>query len=116
MPHRCGLRIVANSPRHARPDVRRPRARPGDGGYAGEAAGHPGQREGDDDPEAAPPLDEVAEQRPGRTAGEAAEFDCRIPHRFGAAGRGPVDVLSLFGKSGERIHLRTGGGGGGRRT
>ncbi|AKH82171.1 XRE family transcriptional regulator [Streptomyces sp. CNQ-509] len=47
------------------------------------------------------------------TAGEAAEFDCRIPHWFGAAGRGPVDVLSLFGKSGERIHLRTGGG---RRT
>ncbi|WP_033295450.1 helix-turn-helix domain-containing protein [Amycolatopsis jejuensis] len=39
-------------------------------------------------------------------AGEAAEFDCRIPHWFGAAGRGSVEVLSLFGKSGERIHLR----------
>ncbi|WP_063039034.1 helix-turn-helix domain-containing protein [Nocardia grenadensis] len=40
-------------------------------------------------------------------AGEAAEFDCRIPHWFGAAGRGNVEVLSLFGKQGERIHLRT---------
>ncbi|WP_340560397.1 helix-turn-helix domain-containing protein [Streptomyces sp. GSL17-111] len=40
-------------------------------------------------------------------AGEAAEFDCRIPHWFGAAARGSVEVLSLFGKQGERIHLRT---------
>ncbi|MBO8195270.1 helix-turn-helix domain-containing protein [Streptomyces oryzae] len=40
-------------------------------------------------------------------AGEAAEFDCQIPHWFGAAGRGSVEVLSLFGKQGERIHLRT---------
>lgn len=40
-------------------------------------------------------------------AGEAAEFDCQVPHWFGAAGRGSVDVLSLFGKQGERIHLRT---------
>ncbi|GCE01965.1 helix-turn-helix domain-containing protein [Embleya hyalina] len=39
-------------------------------------------------------------------AGEAAEFDCRIPHWFGAAGRGGVELLSLFGKQGERIHLR----------
>ncbi|MCP2170376.1 helix-turn-helix domain-containing protein [Goodfellowiella coeruleoviolacea] len=40
-------------------------------------------------------------------AGEAAEFDCQIPHWFGATGRGSVEVLSLFGKQGERIHLRT---------
>ncbi|MGW6318072.1 helix-turn-helix domain-containing protein [Streptomyces sp. NPDC055099] len=40
-------------------------------------------------------------------AGEAAEFDCRIPHWFGAAGRGSVEVLSLFGKQGERIHFHT---------
>lgn len=40
-------------------------------------------------------------------AGEAAEFDCQIPHWFGAAARGRVEVLSLFGKQGERIHLRT---------
>jgi transcriptional regulator with XRE-family HTH domain len=49
-------------------------------------------------------------------AGEAAEFDCRIPHWFGAAGRGSVEVLSLFGKSGERIHLRTNRPRPGRRT
>jgi transcriptional regulator with XRE-family HTH domain len=40
------------------------------------------------------------------TAGEAAEFDCQTPHWFGAH-RGSVEVLSLFGKQGERIHLRT---------
>ncbi|MBF6436542.1 helix-turn-helix domain-containing protein [Nocardia cyriacigeorgica] len=41
------------------------------------------------------------------SAGEAAEFDCRIPHWFGATGRGSVEVLSLFGPQGERIHVRT---------
>lgn len=38
--------------------------------------------------------------------GEAAEFDTRVPHWFGAAGAEPVEVLSLFGKQGERAHLR----------
>lgn len=38
--------------------------------------------------------------------GEVAEFDCHTPHWFGAAGRGPTEVLSLFGKQGERIHIR----------
>ncbi|WET78678.1 XRE family transcriptional regulator [Amycolatopsis sp. QT-25] len=38
--------------------------------------------------------------------GEAAEFDCRTPHWFGAAGRGRVEVLSLFGEQGERVHVR----------
>ncbi|WP_181770450.1 helix-turn-helix domain-containing protein [Amycolatopsis pittospori] len=38
--------------------------------------------------------------------GEAAEFDCRTPHWFGAAGRERVEVLSLFGGEGERIHVR----------
>ncbi|WP_433474029.1 helix-turn-helix domain-containing protein [Spirillospora sp. CA-142024] len=37
--------------------------------------------------------------------GEAAEFDTRLPHWFGGAG-GPVEVLSLFGPQGERMHLR----------
>jgi transcriptional regulator with XRE-family HTH domain len=40
------------------------------------------------------------------TPGEAAEFDTRTPHWFGAAGREPVEVLTLFGKQGERVHLR----------
>lgn len=38
--------------------------------------------------------------------GEAAEFDTRVPHWFDAAGGGPVEFLSLFGKQGERAHLR----------
>lgn len=38
--------------------------------------------------------------------GEAAEFDTRIPHWFGAAGREPVEFLSLLGRQGERVHLR----------
>ena len=38
--------------------------------------------------------------------GEAAEFDTRVPHWFGAADGRPVEILSLFGKQGERAHLR----------
>jgi transcriptional regulator with XRE-family HTH domain len=38
--------------------------------------------------------------------GEAAEFDTRVPHWFGAAGAEPVEFLSLFGTQGERAHLR----------
>ncbi|MBH0777245.1 helix-turn-helix domain-containing protein [Nocardia bovistercoris] len=40
------------------------------------------------------------------TPGEAAEFDTRQPHWFGAADPDPVEFLSLFGKQGERAHLR----------
>lgn len=39
--------------------------------------------------------------------GEAAEFDTRQPHWFGSTGGSPVEILSLFGRQGERIHLRT---------
>jgi transcriptional regulator with XRE-family HTH domain len=38
--------------------------------------------------------------------GEAAEFHTRVPHWFGAADAEPVEFLSLFGKHGERAHLR----------
>ncbi|MEV4166373.1 helix-turn-helix domain-containing protein [Nonomuraea dietziae] len=38
--------------------------------------------------------------------GEAAEFDTRVPHWFGVAGAEPVEFLSLFGRQGERAHLR----------
>lgn len=38
--------------------------------------------------------------------GEAAEFDTHVPHWIGAAGDAAVEVLSLFGKQGERAHLR----------
>ncbi|WP_037064190.1 helix-turn-helix domain-containing protein [Pseudonocardia acaciae] len=40
------------------------------------------------------------------TPGEAAEFDTHVPHWFGAQGGQPVEFLSLFGKQGERAHLR----------
>lgn len=39
-------------------------------------------------------------------AGEAAEFDTRVPHWFGSAGTAPVEILSLFGRQGERMHVR----------
>jgi transcriptional regulator with XRE-family HTH domain len=39
-------------------------------------------------------------------AGEAAEFDTRLPHWFGAADEQPVEILSLFGRQGERMHVR----------
>jgi transcriptional regulator with XRE-family HTH domain len=40
------------------------------------------------------------------TPGEAAEFDTRLPHWFGSADDAPVEILSLFGKQGERMHVR----------
>jgi transcriptional regulator with XRE-family HTH domain len=36
--------------------------------------------------------------------GEAAEFDTRVPHWFGSTGDGPAEVLSIFGRPGERMH------------
>ena len=39
-------------------------------------------------------------------AGEAAEFDTRRPHWFDRAGSDAVELLSLFGPEGERIHVR----------
>ncbi|GAA2355682.1 XRE family transcriptional regulator [Nonomuraea africana] len=38
--------------------------------------------------------------------GEAAEFDTRLPHWFGPTGESPVEVLNLFGRQGERMHIR----------
>lgn len=40
--------------------------------------------------------------------GEAAEFDTLVPHWFGNAGTQAVEYLTLFGRQGERVHLRTG--------
>lgn len=40
--------------------------------------------------------------------GEAAEFDTQLPHWFGNADDDAVELLSLFGPQGERVHLRTG--------
>jgi transcriptional regulator with XRE-family HTH domain len=38
--------------------------------------------------------------------GEAADFDTRLPHWFGSAGDGPAEVLSIFGRPGEQMHVR----------
>jgi transcriptional regulator with XRE-family HTH domain len=37
--------------------------------------------------------------------GEAAEFDTKLPHWFGSTGDGAAEVLSLFGRPGERVHV-----------
>jgi transcriptional regulator with XRE-family HTH domain len=39
-------------------------------------------------------------------AGEVAEFDTRVPHWFGSNGEVPVEVLSVLGRQGERMHVR----------
>ncbi len=38
--------------------------------------------------------------------GEAAEFDTRTPHWFASADGKPVELISLFGRQGERMHVR----------
>lgn len=38
--------------------------------------------------------------------GEAAEWNTRTPHWFGSADGRPVEILSLFGSQGERMHVR----------
>jgi transcriptional regulator with XRE-family HTH domain len=38
--------------------------------------------------------------------GEAAEFDTQVPHWFGSTGDGSAEVLSLFGRPGERMLVR----------
>jgi transcriptional regulator with XRE-family HTH domain len=48
----------------------------------------------------------LGEQDLELSPGEAAEFDTRVPHWSGNAGPGPVEFLCLFGKQGERAHLR----------
>lgn len=40
-------------------------------------------------------------------SGEVAEFDTHVPHWFGSADGKPAEVLSLFGRQGERAHVRT---------
>jgi quercetin dioxygenase-like cupin family protein len=38
--------------------------------------------------------------------GEAAEFDTRLPHWFGSTGDAAAEVLSIFGRPGERLLVR----------
>ncbi len=39
--------------------------------------------------------------------GDVAEFDTDEPHWFGSTGDGPAEILSIFGRPGERMTLRT---------
>jgi transcriptional regulator with XRE-family HTH domain len=39
-------------------------------------------------------------------AGEVAEFDTSTPHWFGPTGEQPVEILSVHGSHGERMHVR----------
>jgi transcriptional regulator with XRE-family HTH domain len=38
--------------------------------------------------------------------GEVAEFDTRLPHWFGPADDRPVELLSIHGSTGQRMHVR----------
>jgi hypothetical protein len=38
--------------------------------------------------------------------GEVAEFDTRMPHWFGPADSEPVEILSVHGSHGKRMHVR----------
>lgn len=48
----------------------------------------------------------LGDQRLTLTAGEAAEFDTRVPHAFSNPGSRPAEFISLFGAQGERMHVR----------
>jgi transcriptional regulator with XRE-family HTH domain len=48
----------------------------------------------------------LGEQELVLVPGEAAEFDTHVPHLLASAGDGPVELLILFGRQGERAHLR----------
>jgi transcriptional regulator with XRE-family HTH domain len=39
--------------------------------------------------------------------GEIAEFDTTVPHWFGSTGTEPTEILSIFGRPGERMDVRT---------
>jgi transcriptional regulator with XRE-family HTH domain len=39
--------------------------------------------------------------------GEVAEFETQVPHWFGSTGQEPAEILSIFGRPGERMNVRT---------
>jgi quercetin dioxygenase-like cupin family protein len=40
--------------------------------------------------------------------GEVASFDTKVPHWFGSTGEEPAEILSIFGRPGEHMTIRTG--------
>ncbi len=51
----------------------------------------------------------VRPRRPGLVLGpgEVAAFDTTVPHWFGSTGDEPAEILSIFGRPGERMNVRT---------
>lgn len=43
------------------------------------------------------------------SAGEAAEFDTRLPHGVVSASREPAEIINLLSRQGERVHVRAAG-------
>lgn len=41
------------------------------------------------------------------SVGEVVEFDTQVPHWFGSTGEGPAEVLSIFGRPGERMSIHS---------
>ena len=39
--------------------------------------------------------------------GEVAAFDTTVPHWFGSTGDEPAEILSIFGRPGERMAVQT---------
>jgi quercetin dioxygenase-like cupin family protein len=39
--------------------------------------------------------------------GDVAAFDTKVPHWFGSTGDAPAEILSIFGRPGERMTVRT---------
>ncbi|MEP7332726.1 MAG: XRE family transcriptional regulator [Terracoccus sp.] len=39
--------------------------------------------------------------------GEVASFETRVPHWFGSTGEEPAEILSIYGRPGERMTIRT---------
>ena len=39
--------------------------------------------------------------------GDVAAFDTKVPHWFGSTGDAPAEILSIFGRPGERMTIRT---------
>jgi transcriptional regulator with XRE-family HTH domain len=51
----------------------------------------------------------LGEQESVLVPGDVVEFDTHVPHWFGSTGAGPAEILSIFGRPGERMRRRPSG-------
>jgi transcriptional regulator with XRE-family HTH domain len=51
----------------------------------------------------------VGEQDSILEPGDVVEFDTQVPHWFGSTGAAPAEILSIFGRPGERMRQRNPG-------